>query len=475
MKTICQQIYQALKPGGHFVFSVPHPFMIHTHGSNSGNSDATFSFARGDVAPESYFSLRDRKFAGNIRTLDGRNLNVKMLFKSISDYTETLQSVGFVVEKLHECRVLPEHVAAHPKFFNSIRDSPLHMVFHVVKPLAAKKIPRAIEWSSFEKANADRIKMVTIPESVLTELVDFSKEAWDRGVTEETFCPTTRDAQRLANVAAFGTNLRSRLVSGSGVVHLCGSEFLKRLCATDQNTTIGRVKLAYYVLSSLIGRVDGTLRGRLFDVHDQGLEATVADNVLFSVSNDPAPYHTDGASADRSYDAVGLLCLQPASEGGTLHLSHAGGALATLWRKLPIFLRNELFRPLPRDILERDDSLLRFSRNPELLALRVRHNAYPIFETDSNFTRLRFRYMRHWINSGHSKANLPLSPLLSLAMDALDASLDNETVASIRMQPGDMVFCNNSSFAHARDAFRDKVGPLHRHKVRVWLKLRGYE
>ena len=36
-----------------------------------------------------------------------------------------LAAVGFDMAKMHEARVLPEHVAAHPNFFESVRDSPL--------------------------------------------------------------------------------------------------------------------------------------------------------------------------------------------------------------------------------------------------------------------------------------------------------------------------------------------------------------
>ena len=487
MKKICEQVYQTLKPGGHFIFSVPHPFMLNAHGK-SGDDDeskSTFSFSKGDATPDSYFSLRDRKFAGVIRTLDGRNLNVKMLFKSISDYTETLKTVGFEVAGFHECRVLPKHVTAHPEFFESVKDSPLHMVFDVVKPRECAeigRIPKAIRWYAFEKANSNHILQVAISESVLSELIDFSIAASDRGVTEETFAPTVEDAKRLKTVSIFAADLRSRLVGGTGAVHITGLDMEKLGEGTDEKGKTARAKLAYFILSSLVGKVDGSARGRLFDVRDRGLD-TSGDNVLFSVSNDLAPYHTDGASAERAYDAVGLMCINPAFEGGKLHLSQAASALASLKARLPKFILNELFRPLPRDILENGKGqgvdgadLLRFSRNPDLLKLRIRHNAYPIFEegiSGDRDSRLRFRYMRQWINSGHAKAHLGLSPLLILALNALDSSLDIEKVASIQMQSGDIVFTNNMSLAHSRDSFID--GSNHRHKVRVWLKLQGYE
>ena len=74
-------------------------------------------------------------------------------------------------------------------------------------------------------------------------------------------------------------------------------------------------KLAYFVMCEHIGTVDATARGRLFDVKSANLDAASkkSDNVLFSVSDSEAGWHTDRASKDRVYDAVSLLCVSPAS------------------------------------------------------------------------------------------------------------------------------------------------------------------
>mmetsp|Transcript_2903 Transcript_2903/g.6842 ORF Transcript_2903/g.6842 Transcript_2903/m.6842 type:complete len:85 (+) Transcript_2903:514-768(+) len=84
--------------------------------------------------------------------------------------------------------------------------------------------------------------------------------------------------------------------------------------------------------------------------------------------------------------------------------------------------------------------------------------------------------MRQWIESGHQKGQMDVSPRLQVALDALDSALDEEKVASILMQSGEMVFSNNTTaFAHARESFTNKAGDPTRHKVRVWIKLHGYE
>ncbi len=65
-------------------------------------------------------------------------------------------------------------------------------------------------------------------------------------------------------------------------------------------------KLVYYIICSHIGTVDGSARGKLFDVKNNHIDAMDGknDNVLFSVSDCEATWHTDGASKDKVYDCV---------------------------------------------------------------------------------------------------------------------------------------------------------------------------
>ena len=337
------------------------------------------------------------------------------------------------------------------------------------------RIPPAIRWSSFEKSLAPKILPVTMPSEVSDELIKHAIAIYDGGMTEDTWEPTVEDAHQLALVAEFASNIRARLVNQVGAVHITGLNMSNLENGASEAGAAGRAKLAYYILSSLIGKVDGSARGRLFDVIDRGLD-TNEDNVLFSVSRAEAPWHTDGASADKSYDGVGLLCLNSATEGGTLHLSNAAVSLDSLRSKLPKFILNELFRPIPRDILESGSGqgvgsgFAGLARNPDLLKLRIQHNAFPIFEEGGDHN-LRFRYMRQWVESGHEKGGIQLSPLLTVAMDALDSTLDNEKVASIKLERGDIAYCNNMNFAHARDAFQNGQGQKPRHQVRVWFNL----
>ena len=151
------------------------------------------------------------------------------------------------------------------------------------------------------------------------------------------------------------------------------------------------------------------------------------------------------------------------------------------WEKLklhiPKFLQYELTRPLPRDILENgkgvgndEDLVSKLSRSDMFLPTRIKRNSYPIILEDGD--RLQCRYMRHWIETGHQKAGLPLSPLLTIAMDFFDEALDKECIFNECLQRGDMIFTNNRLVAHARNSFKDDPTGEYppRHMVRAWIQ-----
>ena len=185
----------------------------------------------------------------------------------------------------------------------------------------------------------------------------------------------------------------------------------------------------------------------------------------------------------KEYDAVGLLCRNASHIGGELKISNFANAWEKLKLRLPKFLQYELLRPLPRDVLEKgkgvgndsSDLLSQLSRGENFLPLRVKRNSYPIVIDKGD--KMQFRYMRHWIETGHSKSGLPLSPLLTIAMDFLDEALDNECIFNENLKQGDILYANNKLIAHSRNAFQDdptKVKPQ-RHMIRAWIQIRNKE
>ena len=127
MQEVITQIYQALKPGGTFIFSVPHPSMIFMHDKNA--------IFRLDSESKGYYSSRNEKITGIISTIDGTVLNIMSVHKTLTDYIQSIFSSGFEVVDIQEAGVTEEHMQLHPNFFESVRDRPLHLVFKLKKPL----------------------------------------------------------------------------------------------------------------------------------------------------------------------------------------------------------------------------------------------------------------------------------------------------------------------------------------------------
>ncbi|EKX37517.1 hypothetical protein GUITHDRAFT_78048, partial [Guillardia theta CCMP2712] len=124
MTSCMSDVFSALKPGGTFVFSVPHPAIIQF-------TTDTFGF-KGEAGDQNrYFSLRDQVISGHIKKTDGTVLNVRMVFKTLDDYFKALSTIGFEIVTCEEARVKPEHMASNPSFFASVSDAPLHLVFKV--------------------------------------------------------------------------------------------------------------------------------------------------------------------------------------------------------------------------------------------------------------------------------------------------------------------------------------------------------
>lgn len=125
MQSTIQQIYEALKPGGIFVFSVPHPSMIYCH-----NKDAIF---RLESEGKGYFSSRNEKILGHISTIDGTKLNIMSVHKTLRDYFQAIQKAGFEILDMEEAAVKEDHMKMNPDFFESVNDRPLHLVFKLRK------------------------------------------------------------------------------------------------------------------------------------------------------------------------------------------------------------------------------------------------------------------------------------------------------------------------------------------------------
>jgi SAM-dependent methyltransferase len=119
-----REVARVLRPGGRFLFTVPHPLYPFLRGK-----EPPFYFAREEGG---YFSARDQLFEGRIWRRDGVALPVRCVHKTLSDYFGCLAEAGFrSLPEVHELSVTAAHLALDPAFFGPLADLPLHMAFHL--------------------------------------------------------------------------------------------------------------------------------------------------------------------------------------------------------------------------------------------------------------------------------------------------------------------------------------------------------
>lgn len=123
MTEIMGRVRRVLKPGGAFVFSVPHPSQHFVHDGRPP------FFFEGSIG---YFSGRDQRLPGQIHCRDGRVLPVQSVHKVFQDYFDGLAAAGFTsMPTVRELTVRPEHLEMDPDFFGPVKDVPLHVAFRV--------------------------------------------------------------------------------------------------------------------------------------------------------------------------------------------------------------------------------------------------------------------------------------------------------------------------------------------------------
>ena len=253
-----------------------------------------------------------------------------------------------------------------------------------------------------------------------------------------------QDTLVLPAVKELAVRLARELDSGTGLAWVRGLSALSE----------PKLRLLYLALGLEMGTVVETY-GRLCDVADSG--GSYKDKPIpVSRTRESTGMHTDSSSKTVCPRLIGLLCVRQALRGGNSRVVSAAGAHEQL-RSRSLRLLERLYGEYVRDVVTPGAD-----RDPK----RVAANRFPIFSWDR---RLRLRYMRYWIERGHARAGLPLAPEDLAAFDALDAALaDERNALTFRMAPSEMLFIDNTTIAHDRDAYDDDPTAL-RLMVRLWL------
>ena len=193
-------------------------------------------------------------------------------------------------------------------------------------------------------------------------------------------------------------------------------------------------------------------------VEVKDLGKTLSTGGRYHHTKEGGSYHTDGCHIfENPPDYVGLLCLNPAKNGGvskfisayTIHnkLQEDKNLLRILYEKFYMDKRNEN---------QADETPTQF---------------VPIFTYNNGKLNCRC-CQRELIDSGHEKMNKPLTEYQKNALDNLDKLLANENFAvSYLLKKGDMMYSNNKWLIHDRTNFEDSDDEnLKRALLRTWIR-----
>ena len=255
-----------------------------------------------------------------------------------------------------------------------------------------------------------------------------------------------RETLDLPSVRALAAQIAWELDNGTGVA------WVRQVPPLDEQT----MRLLYLALGLQLGTPIETY-GRLYDVTDSG--ASYKDKPIpVSQTRESTGMHTDSSVQGVCPRVIGLLCIRPAPRGGNSRIVSAAETHEQLRTASPALLER-LYRSYVRDVV---------TPGAERSQQAVAQNRFPVFAWQER--RLLFRYMRYWIERGYDRAGLSLELEDTAAFDILDQELSAErNVLTFRMEPGEMLFIDNTTIAHDRDAYEDDPAAP-RLLVRLWLE-----
>ena len=224
--------------------------------------------------------------------------------------------------------------------------------------------------------------------------------------------------------------------------------------SAEENRAVG------WILGSLLGRLvaqkwDGAM---LYDVRDTGRALTYG--VRRSVTNLDLQFHTDAPWLAEPPELVGLLCLNPAPEGGVSRFVSLVTAHDEIERRQPALLRR-LHEPFPWD------------RQAEHAPDDDKVSRQPVFAATS--AGLRCRYNHSLVENAQELTGSRLDDAGREALSVMSEIINSPALwVEFTIERGQLQYLNNRLFAHSRTPFRDAEEPdRKRHLIRLWNRDEG--
>jgi TfdA family taurine catabolism dioxygenase TauD len=211
----------------------------------------------------------------------------------------------------------------------------------------------------------------------------------------------------------------------------------------------------------------GTLLGRPLPQNNNGRrlssvsrqiagEARLAESARRgSRSDEEIDFHTENALPPHPPRIISLLCCRPAQQGGESEFVSGHTVYNDIRRQDP-----EAAALLTTPVA--------FGRQDGTWADGLDADIEPVFSPGDGPPRVRFN--RYWIDRGQGAAGQPENPRLTEALDLFEAVAHRPgTPLTHTLQPGEMVFVNNTVVLHSRRKFTDPVDPAQGRMLwRLW-------
>ena len=240
------------------------------------------------------------------------------------------------------------------------------------------------------------------------------------------------------------------------IIHGVGLLIIDGTCFHDFSKD--EIKHIYELICNVLGTlyVQNIKDEKIVEIKDEG--KSMSSGGRYHQTKEGGSYHTDSPHWKDVPDVVGLFCVNQAKKGGeskfvstyTIHnqiLKQQNEKLKTLYEKFYFDKRGEFQHNEAQTIFE------------------------PVFIFDNG--KLRCRYLRNYIMSGHEIENIPLSSLQKESIDLLEKITQTpDNVLSYDLKTNDMVFFDNHRMLHGRTEFEDyEEEDKKRRLLRTWIKI----
>jgi hypothetical protein len=239
-----------------------------------------------------------------------------------------------------------------------------------------------------------------------------------------------------------------KIIHGSGLFLIHGGSFFE--------FTKSEIKNIYILISMILGELlEQDAKGsKVITVKNRGKSLSTGGR--YHQTSDGGSFHTDGPHWMQPPDVIGLLCINPASEGGVSKF-------------ISVYTIHNAILKIGMDKLEPLYKNFFFDRREEV-ADDLRTISKPIFNFEDN--KLNCRFLKDYIISGYKIEDVHLTNSQNISIDLIEEiTKDSQIALSYNLRINDMVFSHNHRLFHGRTSFKDlSDSSKKRELLRVWIK-----